>query len=912
MPLTAVRVISGVFGGQEERGEGERLADRVVKAFPGVKVIPPTLTDAMPLVERLAGVDNGFLWVDCGYNSSDEGTMLTAPAHRHSVNSYLGSDALGWYCSGFIPALVRLLLLREETGAAAAMPDAVRLQWFAVRSFDAKVVDLVDPFVPSSTGRSAPHRPREDASSSSSPSSFSLSSASSLRHLVLRDVRGFLEHVERVAATPSFSRARERLSHVFWLTWRGVSCVTCVLHEAHTSGFARVLDPSVDLRGQQDYPLSFLRTMQAVKVGLSLNTSVFRASRVLPETAPLSCWCVRIGSHQWEDPLGVLPLLQRLQGTPNGGEALSTSSSSRGLSCGSTHEQIGRAKRQMSSRGSTVRRIMSVEAAIGEQDTDAAAAASRCLAVTHTREVLVLEKERLQHMETEAREAKERRVLLQHETDALRQETSALRAHIDSLRRIAGADKNVHHCAVSGTSWVEQQQQQQYTPHRVAAHYGDVEEQLQRRHQAQLAKVIEQQDMAQAQLKRFSADQAEKRRVEEEIAQEELQRLQDDADAAEAEILRLQQHEMKLSMQQRLQTSSVTLTQELDSLQGSADDVANTSQLLLLNRSREMRRVEAEVQLLQDEVDATRKWVLRMSDAGEEKELQVMPTSQHQKQQRWLRSAAWRTLQWREALGRVQLEDEWLAALLACWRWRMLECCALTSASAPSPLKTALRKANEDYAALQQEWEQEQRLQTIRHRRVEEAVEDAKRHNADVQRELRELRARCSASTREQQRTVAEMRAATQRALQRIAAVVEWLTREENEVRNNNSGSGSYAGVRRAVHAALRVGCHLGPRTTRQKTLAESHGGSRAQDGWSEELTPASLLLVQQACDGYLRLCEGLEQRQKLRGEVDRVSESCGLMEAALTRTRQRMLQEQQTVRQLAAVAAKLEELERN
>ncbi|KAH9598494.1 hypothetical protein LSM04_001010 [Trypanosoma melophagium] len=55
-----------------------------------------TLTDAIPLVQSLLDSSLGLLWLDGGYNSnsSDEGTLLTAPAY-HCSPTYIGGDALG-------------------------------------------------------------------------------------------------------------------------------------------------------------------------------------------------------------------------------------------------------------------------------------------------------------------------------------------------------------------------------------------------------------------------------------------------------------------------------------------------------------------------------------------------------------------------------------------------------------------------------------------------------------------------------------------------------------------------------------------------------------------------------------------------------------------------------------------------
>ncbi|RNF27390.1 uncharacterized protein Tco025E_00389 [Trypanosoma conorhini] len=959
MSCAALRVVNGVVGGRREQDAGERLLDRLLRAAPTAEVIPPTLTDLLPLLDRRVTAGAGFLWVDCGYTSSDEGSLLTAPAHRRTPR-YLGSDALGWYGGGFLPALIQLLLLREEVGvpstaavleAAAASFDELRLCWFAVRALDAPVVDLVAPFVSNFAARGASH---------DGPSGVAAASSEALQPLPIRDVRGFVEHVERVAVTPSFSRAREHLSHVFWFTLRGVSYVVCVVHEAHTEVFTKVLTSPGSLCGPHDHPLSFLHCMQAVKLGLWRCAAVPRTPRGAAE--PRCEWCVRVGSHQWEDPLDAVSMLQRLQDIPPFGASAVAPPAGFGAAAAESRHGAAQEELQPTQRRRTsVRRITPVEAQTSRLPSAAATVRddglsassrvrspceSRCtswisseaglpyapppalhLGVVHMREQLVAEKEQLRQEAAEAQRATARHAHLRCEERTLQEEAASLRKRLASLRHDHAAEENgMRHASGGGPAAgaVEHLQQEaekeprptgrllQFTPQEIEAHYETVREQLRRNHQSQLSVLAKQQQEEEAAVERFCAEQAARRHREAAASREELRQIQDDIAAAARGLRCL---EADAARGPRTPTPhrrrSDTAVETPCALQMEEEEgAAGTATPLLQKEQDELERLETEAELLQEGVDRARASVHRLVVSlheGHERRGRGTPprASVAAYNKSWhaaLRCSAQRTLLATERLCRARIEREYSQRLLAvCKQWHdELDCVALHS-----PLTTALHAARAKYATLQAEWETAQHTQMHRQHAAERELDTVRESHAELWREVQALREQRSRLPGEQRRVVAELQQQLQgeaaTVLRRITAVVAALARESLG-ESNERRDGRECDVRRALETALAAGCHRAPRQPRQTPDREAWGVVQGET--RKPFLAADLALMRETCEAYKALCAGVLERHRLEAEVRRLSGACDAVAPTLSAERHGVGPRQQSRPQLAAVAA--------
>ncbi|EKF38758.1 hypothetical protein MOQ_001030 [Trypanosoma cruzi marinkellei] len=948
MAFVAVRVINGVISGKREQEAEERLLDRLLKALPNAEVIPPTVTDLLPLVDRHVSAGNGLLWVDCGYSSTDEGSLLTAPVDRR-MPKYIGSDALGWYGGGFLPALIHLLLLREQVRISNTYPHdsaftssgKIRLRWFAVRSFDTPVVDLVAPFVPIHMKRGASHEVHAGAT---------VSPLAPFEHLIIHDIRGFVEHLERVVVTPSFSRAREHLSHVFWLTLRGISYVVCIVHDAHTEFFTKALTCSDHLCGPQGPPLSFIHSIQSVKLGLSFNETLYRTPRT-PQgiTSPNWGWCIRVGSHQWEDPLGLLSMMQRLLDIPTSREATEERSRDCSLAVsepthGAEHEEVKPTQR----RRTTVRRIMPAEPKKASLSSETATkenvlsggshgtslCASRCtsrtssekglprnslssphLGLVHLQEQIMLEKERLKHTEVEAQRAMERHALLEREEHTLQKEAATINGNIKFLRHAIEVEKKrMQHVSDRNLSEEAQQSRryeedkgrrersQQFTPQRINEHYENVREQLRRSIQSQMAALARQQEEEQSRMEHFCEEQAEQRRLETAKSHEELRQIQEDINAATKELQCLEEEETREAFMSQLYRLGNETPIERTQVTPMDKDEATT--LLLQKKRHELLLLEEKARRLQEVVGMARESVRRISSANERKERRITRPitrtflSYDTPLHNVLRLSVRRTLKEEERLCRARIEREYMDYLMSFWnQWQDEACCV----SLNSPLTTALRAAQANYTALQKEWEKAQHEQMGSQHDVEKELEAVKEFTAGLRRELEDMQKRHSAYISEQRRIVEELQHVLQseadKVLRHITAVVETLLCEVGgETRNSRDDilDGQESNVRRALQTALTAGCHQVSRQYRQRREKETQG--IVQDKTHVPFPEASLLLIQETCQEYKKLCEGILERHRLDVENCSLSESCHAKEEKLSVERNGRKNGQQTV----------------
>ncbi|RNF21117.1 hypothetical protein TcG_03137 [Trypanosoma cruzi] len=948
MAFVTVRVINGVISGKREQEAGERLLDRLLKALPNAEVIPPTVTDLLPLVDRHVSAGNGLLWVDCGYSSSDEGSLLTAPVDRRTPK-YIGNDALGWYGGGFLPALIQLLLLREEVRisknfsheSAFKSSGKMHLRWFAVRSFDTPVVDLVAPFVPIHTGRDASQE--VDAGAAVSPSA-------PLEHLIIYDVRGFVEHLERVVVTPSFSRAREHLSHVFWLTLRGVSYVVCIVHDTHTEFFTKALTCPNHLCGSQGHPLSFLHSIESVKLGLSFNETLCQTpSTPRGSTSPNWGWCVRVGSHQWEDPLDFVSLLQRLLDVPTCREATVALSCDCSLAAskpthGAEHEEVKPTQR----RRTTVRRItpaepqrasLSSETATNEDvlpdgSNGTSLCASRCasrissekvlsrnslysprLGVVHLREQIILEKERLMHAELEAQRAMERHALLEREEHTLQKEAATINGNIEFLRNaIEAEEKRMQH--FSGGNLTEKTRLQrhheedkgrrekslQFTPQQISEHYENVRKQLRRSIQSQMAALAHQQEEEESKMEHFCEEQAEQRRLETARSHEELRQIQEDINASTKELQCLEEEEKREAFIS--QSHRVGNEASIERTHVTQKDMDEARALMLQKKRHELLLLEERARRLQEVVEMARESVRCISSVKERKERCITrPTtrtflSYDAPLHVALRLSVRRTLKEEEKLCRARIEREYMECLMSFWKqWQEEVYCVTLN----SPLTKALRAARANYTSLQEEWEKTQREQMGSQQDVERELEAVKAYNAALRRELEDMQKRHNACLSEQRRIIEELQHVLQSeadtVLRHITNVVETLLCEaDGESRNalDDIRDGQKSNVRRALQTVLTTGCHQVSRHYRQRRQKKTQG--TVQDKTHMPISEASLLLIQETCQEYKKLCEGILERHRPEVESCCLADSCHAKEEILSVERNGRRNGQQTV----------------
>ncbi|KAH9598627.1 hypothetical protein LSM04_007006 [Trypanosoma melophagium] len=360
----------------------------------------------------------------------------------------------------------------------AITSDTLQLRWCPVRSFNTHVVDLIDPFVSSSVNSTLSPEVNSDPTR-----------VSTLRHLVLHSVRDFVQHMERVVVTPSFSTVRESLSHIFWFTQWGISYIVCIVQETHTSVFMDPINSTLDLSEQEEAPLSFLRNMQAVKKGEE------EEEVVVPTIN---------GNH-----------IVNIETSHSTSSLLSLQGFETSINVGPSSHHI----------------------------------------VSHLKERLQLEEERLKQLTGELQQSKEHGVFLEQEVHTVEEKVFALREEIQSLQctiQPSGDNNNnnnnnnvqttvhLNNASIDSHHPHQGNNEQKYTLEDMKTHYKNVEEQMRRYYHTRKAALLHQREAELARMGAFTAEYAEKRRLEYEQAQGELQALQADIKAAQDEMLRLQ------------------------------------------------------------------------------------------------------------------------------------------------------------------------------------------------------------------------------------------------------------------------------------------------------------------------------------------------------------------------------------